>query len=137
MLKPPLFAFSWILLLLSVPWFVLPGSKILLGLPTWVVWSLGVTVLYALWKLTVLKLELLVQAAPAVILGVRSWRPDPRPLVTGLIVGVVVTVVLKYSADLGWETGSKPLGINAGMWGLLVNVVVLLGFQVRSRLIKI
>lgn len=124
-------------MLLSVPWFVLPGSKILLGLPTWVVWSLGVTVLYALWKLTVLKLELLVQAAPAVILGVRSWRPDPRPLVTGLIVGVVVTVVLKYSADLGWETGSKPLGINAGMWGLLVNVVVLLGFQVRSRLIKI
>ncbi len=83
-----------------------------------------------IWKLTVLKLELLVQAAPAIILGVRSWRPKSFGLIAGIIAGVSVTVSLKFGLDFGMGLSTKPLGIHAGLWGLLVNVGVLISLQV-------
>ena len=82
-----------------------------------------------IWKLTVFKLELLVQASPAIILGVRSWRPQSLALIGGVIAGVVVTVALKYGADFGLELSGNPLGLHAGLWGLLANVGVLIGLH--------
>ena len=48
MLSRPLYLLPWILLLLSVPCFHSWGPETLWGLPAWAVYSLSISVLYAL-----------------------------------------------------------------------------------------
>ena len=48
MIKHLLFIFPWVVLLLTVPWFSVLGPETILGLPTWVVYSLGITLFYGL-----------------------------------------------------------------------------------------
>lgn len=74
-----------------------------------------------IWKITVLKLELLIQAAPAMLLGVSRYRPAAGALLCGILSGIFITVLLKFSADFGVDWPDKPFGIHAGIWGLLVN----------------
>ena len=71
----------------------------------------------------VFKLELLIQVAPLIILGVRLGDISAQALLIGLLVGCVTTVLIKLSNLLGFTSLNMSLGIHAGMWGLLLNVV--------------
>ncbi len=48
MIKHLLFILPWVVLLLSVPWFSGLGPDTILSLPTWAVYSLGITLFYGL-----------------------------------------------------------------------------------------
>lgn len=76
----------------------------------------------SLWFLIKLKLEFMVQIAPAVILGVR-WRGlKSRAVLVGMAAGTTVAVLIWVGVPLGlWSTRS-PWGINAGVWGLMLNL---------------
>lgn len=75
-----------------------------------------------LWGLLVFKMELLVQLAPLVILGVRYPQLNSAAVLPGLLLGSCVALLLKSSVFWGTEDLSKYWGIHAGVWGLLANV---------------
>jgi SSS family solute:Na+ symporter/sodium/pantothenate symporter len=71
-----------------------------------------------LYRLFVLKFELLLQVAPAFYLGVTNRQIAGEPVYWGLIAGLVAAV-------MGWLLGVMPLGLHPGTLGLAVNLFVI------------
>lgn len=98
---------------------------------SWVIMGLAVLLAIKLpqtiWRLMEIKLELLCQIAPAIFLGLHLKRLSSRAVLYGVIIGTIVAVIITLHPLLP----TKPLGIHAGIWGLLINVVVLVVFQLR------
>lgn len=100
---------------------------------SWVVMACLVTVALVpritLWGLIELKMELLVQVAPAFFLGLR-WRGlTARATLTGMIAGVVGSLLLPV---VGFD---RPWGVHAGLVGLTANLalcVILSAYDGRS-----
>jgi Na+/proline symporter len=80
----------------------------------------------SVWSLLVFMLEIMLQLTPAVLLGV--WLPAlrGRAMFVGMLIGLSVTLGLKFV-----DGGSMPLGIHSGLWGVIINllVVFLLSFN--------
>jgi SSS family transporter len=98
---------------------------------SWVIMGLAVLLAIKLpqtiWRLMEIKLELLCQIAPAIFLGLHLKRLSSRAVLYGVIIGTIVAVIITLHPLLP----TKPLGIHAGIWGLLINVLVLVFFQLR------
>lgn len=75
-----------------------------------------------LYQIFILKFELLIQIAPAFILGLYWKRMNARAVFIGMIVGTIIAAYMAFS-------GMKPLGIAAGLWGLLANLVFSIGLS--------
>lgn len=73
-----------------------------------------------LYQIFVLKLEILIQVAPAIILGLYWERSHAGSVFTGMLVGALVAAAFTF-------LGLTPLGIFSGVWGLMVNVVIYVG----------
>ncbi|MES1924505.1 sodium:solute symporter family protein [Salinisphaera sp. T31B1] len=73
-----------------------------------------------LYQIFVLKFELLIQAAPALILGLYWSRLNSRALFAGMLAGAVLAAAMTFA---GW----RPLGVFSGLWGLLLNLVICIG----------
>ena len=86
---------------------------------------LAIVMPQTIWALMVFKFELLIQVAPAIILGVRWGRLQSGSVLAGLLAGISCAVCLKLA-------GLEPWGIHSGVWGLLVNLLVLGVWQRRS-----
>lgn len=90
---------------------------------SWALMALMVYLAIALpstiWWLIQIKLEILCQIAPAIMLGVWSKHLHPHAVLAGLLIGVGTTLLFLLSA-----LPSRPLGIHAGVWGLLLNFIV-------------
>ena len=71
-----------------------------------------------IWALMVFKFELLVQVAPAIILGVRSLRVSGRGCFWGILAGCALVI-----GNQLWP--GQPLGGYGGALGALVNLLVL------------
>ena len=74
-----------------------------------------------IWWLIQIKLEILCQTAPAIMLGLHFKKLDSRAVLFGLLAGVGLTLLLLLS-----PLEAKPLGIHAGVWGLALNFAVIL-----------
>ncbi|GAB3674326.1 sodium:solute symporter family protein [Salinisphaera aquimarina] len=70
-----------------------------------------------LYQIFVLKFELLIQVAPALILGLYWARLNPRALFAGMLAGAVLAASMTF-------IGLRPLGVFSGLWGLLLNLVI-------------
>jgi SSS family solute:Na+ symporter len=79
-----------------------------------------------IFSIIVFKHELLIQLAPALMIGVHWKKLTAVPVLTGMVVGTT-TAVLMTLGMLGPVT--KPLGLHAGVWGLFVNLTLLFGLQ--------
>jgi len=90
---------------------------------------LAVDLPQTIWKLTQLKLELLIQAAPAILLGISQQRPSAKALLTGLAIGVSISIVLIFADDLGLDLSPRPLGVHAGLWGVTSNLLVVVAWR--------
>jgi SSS family solute:Na+ symporter/sodium/pantothenate symporter len=88
----------------------------------WVATSPRIT----LWGLIELKFELLIQVAPAIILGVIWPRLEAKATLAGLVVGTVVAGSLALS---GVEDVS---GIQAGLFALALNLALSVGLSLRK-----
>ncbi len=82
----------------------------------------------SIWVLIELKLEFMVQLSPVFMLGV-YWRRLPASAVlAGMVLGTLLTLVIWCGAAVDvWATRS-PWGVGAGVWGLLVNYGVCVGW---------
>lgn len=83
-------------------------------------------------KLLDRKFDLLVQLAPAFILGVRWNQLRGRPVFVGLILGVSVSIVLSIAASSMNIAGGKPWGIHPGLYGLVVNLTAVTSMTARQ-----
>ncbi len=79
-----------------------------------------------IWALIEIKLELLCQVAPAVFLGLHWRNMRSGPVLAGMIAGTVLALSLIMADWWGWGA-DKPLGIHAGVWGLVVNTTIAVG----------
>lgn len=74
-----------------------------------------------IWGWTQLKFEFLLQATPVFLFGLYTHRVKSNPAIAGMLVGCATAVGLYFTGH------SEPLGIHAGIVGLVVNSIVLLG----------
>ena len=86
-----------------------------------------------IWRITEIKLELLCQVAPALILGINIKRLEMKPIALGFIVGTI-TALLIMTLSMTVGIPAKPFGVHAGIWGLIMNVITLLIYQKRINL---
>ncbi|MFT4928623.1 MAG: Na+/proline symporter [Phenylobacterium sp.] len=97
-------------------------SRIVSWLLMAVMAMLAIVLPQTIWALMVFKFELLIQLAPAIILGVRSQTLRTDAVMAGLLAGVLVAVVMKISVG-------TALGVHAGVWGLFANLLVIFAVQ--------
>jgi len=80
--------------------------------------SLALVPRLTLWRLTELKMELLVQCAPVFLLGLHVSRLRALPVLIGVVVGTLI-------ASAGVLTGvARIQGIHVGVLGLVANVAI-------------
>jgi Na+/proline symporter len=71
-----------------------------------------------IWRLTEIKFEGLLQAVPAVLLGLYWSRATKPAIITGMLVGGVVAVGMSLSGN------PRFLGIHGGVLGMLLNFFI-------------
>ena len=72
-----------------------------------------------LYRLLVLKFEILLQIAPAFYLGLNLPKLRVEPIFLGLVAGLFVAI-------FGWSIAWTPFGLHSGTVGFLVNISVVL-----------
>ncbi len=75
-----------------------------------------------IWTLIQIKLELLIQCAPALLLGLHLKHLKASAVLSGLIVGIVITVGHLIGTQVFELFPSKPFGLHAGLWALFANL---------------
>ncbi len=90
-----------------------------------------------IWRLTEIKLEVLCQVAPAIFLGLHIKSLHSRSILSGLSIGICVTLFIMFSNKIGISITPKPWGIHAGVWGLAANFITvgLVSMQKRSSVV--
>lgn len=77
------------------------------------------------------KFDLLVQLAPAIMLGLRWRAVDSRAVMCGLLAGLTIALVLAF-APLEVVHNRRVAGIHPGLIGLSVNLLIVVGFSLVS-----
>ena len=80
-----------------------------------------------IWRLLEIKLEILAQIAPTVMLGLQWRKLKARAVFAGAVTGTSVAICLTLGA------AAKPLGVHAGIWGLGANLLMILIVQTLSQ----
>jgi len=79
-----------------------------------------------LYEIFVLKLELLVQLVPAIILGLYWKELHTKSVFIGMLAGTLVASIMTFS-------NVEPLGIFSGVWGLLINLMICVGGSIAFK----
>jgi len=82
-----------------------------------------------IWRIMEIKLELLCQIAPSIFLGLHYKNLKGNAVFAGAAAGTVIAVGIMMINYLVPSFPVKPWGIHAGIWGLMVNVSVLIFVQ--------
>ena len=103
---------------------------------SWVIMALSVYLAIALpqtiWRLLEIKLELLIQVAPAFFLGLYFKKIKSSSIFMGMAVGTIFAVGIMVANKLGVDIPAKPWGIHAGVWGLLINMAIVFMMEKRE-----
>lgn len=89
----------------------------------------AMTVSESVWRLVEIKLEIMIQAAPAVIFALYGRSIRPLPIIIGLLVGLAFALAPLTSQLLmpvfgsQWNLPAKWNGLHLGVLGFLMNVV--------------
>ena len=79
------------------------------------------------------KFDLLIQVAPAFILGIHSSKLRAEPVLQGLIIGLLISLVLAFG-NFSFIVNGKLWGFHPGFYGLLANMLIsVLGSLLISR----
>lgn len=86
---------------------------------------LAIVLPQTIWKLMVVKLEILCQVAPAVFLGIHFKSLGSRSMLYGITAGTFVTLFIMFNNSIGFNFPERPYGIHAGLIGFAVNILVI------------
>ncbi|MEA2048354.1 MAG: sodium:solute symporter family protein [Campylobacterota bacterium] len=91
---------------------------------------LAISLPSTIWWLIQIKLEVLVQIAPAIILGLHLKGLEAKDTLLGLFVGLGFTLCFLLT-----PLPSKPFGLHAGVIGLALNVLTLyLSYRLKQKI---
>ncbi|HLQ82368.1 MAG TPA: sodium:solute symporter family protein [Pseudogracilibacillus sp.] len=93
------------------------GVLIVIGL-LYLAWNPPAT----LYRIFILKFELLIQVAPAFILGIYWKNLHAKAVFIGMVIGTLIASYMAFN-------GLKPYGIASGLWGLGVNTIFAVGLS--------
>ncbi len=91
--------------------------------------ALAILLPETIWRLTEIKLELLCQIAPAIFLGINFERFGYREILAGFAAGTVVALMIMFLSYMDADFSAKPFGFHAGLWGLLVNMIIVIVYN--------
>ena len=97
-----------------VSWIIMAG----------VVW-LAIALPQTIWRLFEIKLELLCQIAPAIFLGIHLKSLSAKSILAGILLGTAVALFIMIGNWAGLAIDTKPWGVHAGVWGLIINFAVI------------
>lgn len=83
-----------------------------------------------IWRLMEIKLEILSQVAPAILLGINIKSLDRQAVLAGLLVGTAVGLGIMVADWEGLISSDKPWGFHAGLWGLAANLITITIFSI-------
>ena len=96
---------------------------------SWVIMAimayLAIQLPQTIWRLMEIKLEILSQVAPAIILGISIKSLSRSAVFSGLVVGVLVTFGIMFGDWNGTFSTERPWGFHAGLWGLAANLLTI------------
>jgi len=92
-------------------------SWVVMGLMAW----LAIVLPQTIWRLIEIKLEILMQVAPAIFLGLHLKCLSTRGVLYGLVAGLATTLAIMALPGVP----NKPWHVHAGVWGLMVNLLVI------------
>ena len=72
------------------------------------------------------KFDILVQLAPAFMLGIRWGKLQSGPVVLGLVTGLAISLGLAFG-PFDFVTGGKIWGFHPGLYGLFINLCIAVG----------
>ncbi|MGB2692586.1 MAG: sodium:solute symporter family protein [Thermodesulfobacteriota bacterium] len=78
-----------------------------------------------IWRLMEIKLEILCQVAPAILLGINIKSLHKRAVLAGLLIGTAVGLGIMIADWEGLINSDRPWGFHAGLWGLLANLITI------------
>ena len=84
---------------------------------------LAIVLPQTIWKLMVVKLEILCQVAPAIFLGIHFKSLGSRSMLYGITAGTLVTIFIMFNNELGFNFSDRPYGIHAGLIGFAFNLL--------------
>jgi len=93
------------------------GVLVVIGL-LYLAWNTPAT----LYRIFILKFELLIQVAPAFILGIYWKNLHAKAVFIGMLIGTIIAAYMAFN-------GLKPFGIASGLWGLGVNTIFAVGLS--------
>jgi len=96
-------------------------SWVIMGIMAYI----AIRVPQTIWRLMEIKLEIISQVAPAIILGLNIKSLKKEAVLYGLLVGVGVTVGLMFADWEGLIPNERPWGFHAGLWGWLANLITI------------
>ena len=85
---------------------------------------LAINLPQTIWFLFQIKLELLCQIAPAIYLGIHIQSISSKSIIMGLLTGTFIALFIMIGNWMGLSIPNKPLGIHAGLWGIIINCIV-------------
>ncbi len=88
-----------------------------------------------IWRLLEIKLELLIQIAPAIFFGLHIKSVRGKSILAGMALGTAFAVGMMVANKLGLSVPAKPWGIHAGVWGLVINIFTIFLYE-KLGLIK-
>ncbi|GJM17172.1 MAG: sodium/pantothenate symporter [Thermodesulfobacteriota bacterium] len=96
-------------------------SWIIMGIMAYLAIHLPQTI----WRLMEIKLEILSQVAPVILLGINIKSLHKRAVLSGLLVGTGVAFGIMVANWEGLIGSARPWGFHAGLWGLLANLITI------------
>src|SRR5699024_11568309 len=69
------------------------------------------------YQIFIFKYVLIIQIAPAFIIGLYLKKMHAGAVFTGMLVGTVVASYMAFN-------GLTPFGVGSGLWGLIVNTII-------------
>ena len=90
---------------------------------------LAIVLPQTIWRLLEIKLELLIQISPAIFIGLYNSKVKGKSIFYGMLVGTTFSLVVMVANKLGLSVPAKPMGIHAGVWGLLINSCTIYFFE--------
>ena len=101
----------------------------LMGLMVWAAISMDKTI----WWFIQIKVELLVQALPAILLGIHWKTLRTGPAMWGFVVGILLVVFFAYGATLTDGIPSRPFDMHGGFSALIVNLLITIGGSLAGK----
>ncbi len=85
---------------------------------------LAISVDQTIWRLMIIKLELLVQLMPVVLLGLFWKRANTQAIISGFVVGTGIAILGVFGQDIGLAFPSRIVGFHTGIVAMFVNALL-------------